>query len=465
MRFIIGLLVVLCVGVWGGVYYIESKPITEHIKTATEVASKYAEPGSILSILPDLAGFKGERIYLLLLQNSHEIRPTGGFIGNFGIVRVKDGQIIDTQFEGAEYLDARIPKGTLVPRAPKPFATYMEQGFLYFRDGNWDPDFKETAQTLVQLYALSRGEYADRIDGVIAVNTDVASEIMKIVGPITVSGVTFTDENIIDRLQYEVEIAWLNKAISKHERKAIVNELFDAIKERLSLMSFEQLYTLVLRMEELAQDKHIIGFDFREHLQTVYENLGYAGLMKYTYADFIGVVDANLGGFKTDRVMERTLHYNVTATDTGLLSELRMKYKNPGVKDYRTRDYRAYTRIFLPRGVTNVVVKGNSVFNENLQRGFDVYEEGEFTVVGFFHVDKLQVENEYVITYQLPEMVFAAYSKGIYELQVWKQPGMHSPTLTVTHSFDRPVVDDATTSPFNSPLLLKRDATYKALLQ
>jgi uncharacterized protein YneF (UPF0154 family) len=49
MRFIIGLLVVLCVGVWGGVYYIESKPITEHIKTATEVASKYAEPGSVLS--------------------------------------------------------------------------------------------------------------------------------------------------------------------------------------------------------------------------------------------------------------------------------------------------------------------------------------------------------------------------------------------------------------------------------
>lgn len=465
MRFIIGLLAVLCVGVWGGVYYIESKPITEHIKTATEVASKYAEPGSILSILPDLAGFKGERVYLLLLQNSHELRPTGGFIGNFGIVRVKDGQIIDTQFEGAEYLDARIPKGTLVPRSPKPFATYMEQGFLYFRDGNWDPDFKETAQTLVQLYALSRGDYAEKIDGVIAVNTDVASEIMKIVGPITVSGVTFTDENIIDRLQYEVEIAWLNKAISKHERKAIVDELFDAIKERLSTMSFEQLYALVLRMEELAQDKHIIGFDFREHVQTVYESLGYAGLMKYPHSDFVGVVDANLGGFKTDRVMERTWNYTITAREQGLLSELRMKYKNPGVKDYRTRDYRSYTRIFLPRGAQNVVVKGNSVFNENLERGFDVYDEGDFTIVGFFHVDKLQTENEYIITYQQPDSVFTSYSKGIYELQVWKQPGMHSPTLTVTHSFDRPVVDDATTSPFNSPFILKRDTTLRTLLQ
>ncbi len=466
MRFIIGLLVVLCGLVWGGVYYVESKPITEHIKTATEVAAQYADPGSILSILPDLAGFKGERVYLLLLQNSHELRPTGGFIGNFGIVRVKDGQILDTQFEGSEYLDARIPKGTLVPRSPKPIATYMEQGYMYFRDGNWNPDFKETAQTLVQLYAQSRGDYADKIDGVIAVNTDVASEIMKIVGPITVSGVTFTSDNIIDRLQYEVEIAWLNKAISKHERKAIVDELFDAIKDRLSSMSFEQLYALVLRMEALAKEKHIIGFDFREQVQSVYEGLGYAGLMRYTNSDFIGVVDTNLGGFKTDRVMERVWQYAVSTRDANTLrSELRLRYKNPGVKDYRTRDYRSYTRIYLPLGVNNVSVVGGSVFNENLKRGFDVYEEGNFTVVGFFHVDKLQSENEYVITYQQPESVFSQYSRGLYELHVWKQPGMHSPTLTVTHSFDRPVVDDTTTSPFQTPLTIDRDVTLRTLLQ
>ena len=38
-----------------------------------------------------------ERVFLILFQNNMEIRPGGGYIGSFGILKVKDGQVTDIQ--------------------------------------------------------------------------------------------------------------------------------------------------------------------------------------------------------------------------------------------------------------------------------------------------------------------------------------------------------------------------------
>lgn len=42
-----------------------------------------------LDLLPSTTGYPEEKNYLLLLQNSNELRPTGGFIGTYGIVKIK----------------------------------------------------------------------------------------------------------------------------------------------------------------------------------------------------------------------------------------------------------------------------------------------------------------------------------------------------------------------------------------
>jgi len=49
---------------------------------------------SFLKIIPEITGFNGERTYLLLFQNNLELRPSGGYLGNFGIIKVKNGKPI-----------------------------------------------------------------------------------------------------------------------------------------------------------------------------------------------------------------------------------------------------------------------------------------------------------------------------------------------------------------------------------
>ncbi len=42
---------------------------------------------SFWKLIPELTGFNGERTYLLLFQNNLELRPSGGYIGSFGIFK------------------------------------------------------------------------------------------------------------------------------------------------------------------------------------------------------------------------------------------------------------------------------------------------------------------------------------------------------------------------------------------
>ena len=48
-------------------------------------------------VAPSLLGMNGPRTYLVLAQNSDELRPTGGFISGVGHVRLDNGQIDGNQ--------------------------------------------------------------------------------------------------------------------------------------------------------------------------------------------------------------------------------------------------------------------------------------------------------------------------------------------------------------------------------
>jgi hypothetical protein len=64
-----------------------------------------------LSIIADkLYHTNGEvRTFLILFQNNLELRPGGGFIGSFGILKVKDGTVVEFSTHDTANFDGRIP--------------------------------------------------------------------------------------------------------------------------------------------------------------------------------------------------------------------------------------------------------------------------------------------------------------------------------------------------------------------
>ncbi|MBI2911069.1 MAG: DUF4012 domain-containing protein, partial [Chloroflexi bacterium] len=56
--------------------------------------------------VPALLGTEGPRTYLLLLQNSTELRATGGFITAVGVLTVENGQLVRQEFRNSFNWDA-----------------------------------------------------------------------------------------------------------------------------------------------------------------------------------------------------------------------------------------------------------------------------------------------------------------------------------------------------------------------
>jgi len=63
-----------------------------------------------------------ERSYFVLLQNNMELRPGGGFLGQYAVIKVKNGDVTSVFVEDANLLDQRI---TAKVSPPYPFTRMM----------------------------------------------------------------------------------------------------------------------------------------------------------------------------------------------------------------------------------------------------------------------------------------------------------------------------------------------------
>ncbi len=122
----------------------------------------------ILPLLPALLGVGTPTNYLLEVMDSTELRPGGGFIGNYGFLTLHGGRLGALQVQDVDLLDAPYKYGS--KRIPVPsvyhwFAQLIDH--WAFRDSNLDADFPTAARYGEQLYAQEGG--ATPVQGVVAI--------------------------------------------------------------------------------------------------------------------------------------------------------------------------------------------------------------------------------------------------------------------------------------------------------
>lgn len=439
------LLVLIGLGIWG--YRFVKKTYTTVIEQRDAIIEQYGEETltQAQAIIPYFLGFGQKRRFLVLMQNDTELRPTGGFIGTYATIEIQNGKIEQWFAEGTERLDARATTSS-VPAAPEPLQRYLAQPKFYFRDANWSPDFPASARDLIQKYALESGN-TDSFDGVIAISATFMERMMRHIGPLTVDGVTFTAENFIEQLEHEVEYGYDERGDNFANRKEIIGDMIHAlmgvIEER-----FLELWPLALRtlFDSLA-DKHVLLYAQDADVQALIVKQQWGGALTPLALgqDGFMVVDANLASLKTDRVIERSIQYQLrkesasssSSKSDRWIGEVRVTYKNTGSFDWRTTRYRSYTRVFLPKGATFIEGTGAMKKDRSNEAGtFAVSEEQGRTVVGAFFSVEPKNEHTLVLRYALPAAVADAITKGEYTLLVQKQPSTQ-PRLTLDLQFGK----------------------------
>lgn len=385
-----------------------------------------------LGLSPVLAGYPDASRFLLLFQNNDELRPTGGFLGVYGVLEMAGGELKTLVTEDTYHLDMPV-KDSLTTTPPAVLKTYLKVDKWFLRDSNWSPDWPTAAKDIQFVYNTELSllkQPQPKLDGVIAITPDLIADLIELTGPITVKGEVYNKDNFQKLLQYNVEVAYKEDNISSWDRKEIINDIVSELKTRLFNLPLGAAQGLVLLLEKNLEEKNILVYLNDPAYENQIANLDWAGKVKWTEGDYLMIVDANLGAFKSDAVMVKDISYSLDARQ-GDKAKLSLSYRHTGGFDWRTTRYRSYTRVYVPNGSQIIGIKGeeNNTLNVYYDKNLDK------NVFAFFLTVEPGKEKTIEIEYQLPKALQDKLKADNYSLLVQKQPGRRTNRLNIDLGF------------------------------
>lgn len=423
------------------------------------------------AVVLELLGSRHDRQYLVMFQNNRELRPTGGFIGSFALVDVSRGEVRKVHVDTIYNPDGQL-KDFLVP--PAPLQKITDRWFT--RDANWFADFRTSAQKVAHLFERSAGP---TVDGVLAVTPTLLEDLLRFTGPIPMPdyGVTVTAENVTAETQRLVTYEYDRE---RNEPKAFIADLVPEVLSRMTTLPRERWGELTGTLLEALAKKHLLVYLRSEEAETAVVQLGWGGTLPVlpspsakgaVLADHLGRIEANIGGHKTDDLIEQSVEHEVTAASHGSVDVTLVVTRHhrgsptgtPGAnpaEDPTRKPNIVYERTFVPleselleaRGFTKALDVPTAYANtaeveqfltdndvvalEQAQRvhesGMTVGSESGFTTFGGWVVTNSEETTVTVLRYRLPSRLPRASllaSVLRYELLLTHQPG-HLPVLT-----------------------------------
>ncbi len=403
------------------------------------------QTGSALARLaPELLGVEGARTYLLLAQNSDELRATGGFISGAGLVQVDQGQLGEMDFtDSYTIFNPDIDH----PLAPPDLEQAMDAQILLFRDANWSADYPPSARVAQALYQLDTGAATD---GVIAFDLEATQRIVAALEPLTLPGYPepITAANVLtamrqiwaDPLATENTVAEAGKSDWWLYRKDFMGDLAGAARARLESgqVDFGQLARALYTS---LQEKHVLVTVNDPATATLLAEAGWSGAVTPGDGDYLLVVDSNVGWNKVNSLVQRTTNYSVAPqADGSLLADLELVYRHQGeasdqpcehvarygdsYEEMMRRCYFNYIRVLVPAGAELLSAEGFEQDQVTVKSG-----ERDTTQLAGSLITPSGATRSVRLSYRLPSGLL---SDDVYRLRVQKQPGTPALPVKVT---------------------------------
>lgn len=413
------------------------RPVRSYIVQAktmsTGAADALTDYRPVIEQLPAMAGGRDERKkYLVLFQNDNELRPTGGFLTAYSVIYVENGKVTLEKSDDIYELDKKFTTRLPIPDALGRYLTTESRWNL--RDMNTSPDFKESMDQFYSNYQNVRGEPQD-IDGIIAIDTHVLVDLLTILGPVEVPGYGVYSAETDPRCDCPQVVYALSEIITRptpylrDDRKGILGPMMRAVLDKSYAAPRQQWPSLFEAGLKDIAGRHIQLYFFDEELQAAAEQINAAGRLAATdNADFLGIVNANLGGAKSNLFVTYDVAQTVSRPENGRITKsVEITYRNSRRGDNCNLEagllclnstLRDWTRLYLPEGSELVEAQG---FTQQPR----VYQENGFEVIDGFFILEPNSQAKLRLTYTVP------YSDtDTYRVKLWKQGGV-SPFNTV----------------------------------
>jgi hypothetical protein len=270
----------------------------------------------------------------VLFQNDNELRPTGGFLTAFATMYVQDGVVTPDRSEDIYELDKKFKNKPEIPVILKKYLKTETKWNL--RDMNLSPDYKYSMDIFWSYMSKLPGEAKD-IDGIIAVDTNVLEKIVAITGPIEVPGYGVFSAEKDKRCDCPQIIYALSEIVDRPtpylrtNRKGILGPMMRAILSKAYTVP-KQMARSFWRGWKSIEGKHVQFYFFDPKTQAAAEAILAAGRVQPTpaNADYLFIVDTNLGGAKSNLFVQQAVDQEVSAPENGRIKKtVTLTYKNP----------------------------------------------------------------------------------------------------------------------------------------
>ncbi len=307
-------------------------------------------------VIRELLGNNGPRKYLFLLENNHELRATGGFIGSYALLEMQDGVVKNFFVDGIFNPDGQL-RENIVP--PKPLQKVSAGWSLH--DSNWFPDFPTSAEKAIFFYEKTGGP---TVDGVVVITPALTQKLLELTGPIVLPeyDMTVTADNFFPVIQQEVEVNYDKK---ENKPKAVLADLSTILFERLLHSKDEKVIfgTLKTVIESLNQ-KQMMLYVRDDRVENIIKKAGWSGEIRASDKDYLNVIHSNINGFKTDGVIDDSIKQKVEiAPDGSVIDTLRITRKHTGGKtpyEWWNRVNANYMRVYVPLGSELLTAEGQT---------------------------------------------------------------------------------------------------------
>jgi hypothetical protein len=357
-----------------------------------------------------VAGFFGDKTYLLILQDNDEIRGTGGLTDVMGLITTHDGNIASLQYY---YRLSPQLRALVQLDGPASFTNFFGVNSAKLSDSNVQYNFASFAPKMQSDFYNVTGH---RVDGIIAVDFTAVEAVMAITGPVTVSGEVITSRNVADRLHFDAG------TVGNATTGILSTLTFDLARLVLD-SSVPQKLALYTTLQTLENEGHVLiypsqGFWFRSAGGSAASESAPPG------ADSLSVVDTNLGSQKADFGVNRTIDYRVQLfSDGSAISTLTLSYTNGCWWDYDV-----FSTALVPPSAELIAVQNTT----HAFKGPEVTNGDGFTALSSSLNVSANTTGSVTYTYIQPNVVSASGIAHHYDLYIQKQAGVDSYVLNAS---------------------------------
>lgn len=384
-----------------------NKLLKDHPKQTVKITSKLDSAMSLMEkydayvpYIDVILGDGSDKTYLIVAQNSAEMRASGGLPASMGLVTIKDGILHIGDFEPVlnfvPFLNEDVKANKCSSIEDKLFAKDWYGKKLTAATVN--PHFPTAAKRIANGY---KAKNKKNLDGIISMTPAIVGKLIKVTGPIKLSnGVKLDEKYSVKYLQRDIYFQYYTKKTikdAKLRRKADdkANGLFAEAAKKvisgvMSDLNVKSILKLLDVIKEASDDRIFLMWMADAKNQEIVKKLGCSGSLNYDPQNpelgvFFNIRDANRLGYYVD--INITYGKATTNKDGSVTYPVTVKLKNNIDKTSESKgkgnayltskhdgNMRSMIYFFAPAGgkITDFkdnssIVKGKSATYENLK--------------------------------------------------------------------------------------------------